>query len=461
MARSPKRPASRSIYAVLVRAWVLILGTAVVFGLAALAVSLFQKPVYAATTTLYLTSGGTVSSSAYDSVTSSTERVGSYAQLIYSQAVLMPAAEAVGLNLTLDEARKRVGVDVNPQVVLMTITVQDNDPAVAQKFADALAQSMQSAVSKLEVPGAASEPLVKIRQVTKATLSPTPVAPTTLLNVAVAVAVGLVAGCLLAVLRESRNTKVRDENDAETALETEVLTVIGPNDRTDESFRTVRTRLLTQDPPVHRLLITSARPSSSTSLVTINTSKVLAKAASSVIIVDTNLAKPSVTRWAGAEGAPGLVDVLRGTPLGDAIRHGVDGLNTLAVLGAGTKSPGHPADFFSSDAFQRLLTALSERFTYVVVDSAPLLQDPGTESILRSVDGVVIVGGPSLSTMTELVECRNRMNGAHARLVGLVYFESWEETKREDAQNGQPANRHRHIRTGAQGSSADAPTTVP
>jgi capsular polysaccharide biosynthesis protein len=453
-----KRPAPRPIFAVLVRAWMLILGIAIAFGLATLTASLLQKPVYAATTTLYLTSGGTVASSAYDSVTSSTERVGSYAQLIYSQAVLMPAAEAVGLDLSLEEARKRVSVDVNPQVVLMTITAEDNDPTLAQRFADALAQSMQAAVSKLEVPGAASEPLVKIRQVTRATLNPSPVAPTTLVNVSVAVAVGLIAGCLVALLRESRNNKVRDEYDAEAALGAQVLTVVGPTDRTEEAFRTVRTRLVVQNPPVRRLLITGARLSASASTVTINISKMLAQAANSVVIVDANVDNPNITKWVGSDGVPGLLDVLRGASLGDGIRHGIDGINTLAVLGAGTRSSGHPADLFSSEAFKRILSELSKQFDYVIIDSAGLLEDSGGESILPSVDGVVMVGGVSLSTMADLVECRTRLSDVQARVVGLVFFEAWEEPTSQRLE--EPTSRHRHVKANANSSVAGTPTTV-
>ncbi|KQY04408.1 hypothetical protein ASD37_21050 [Mycobacterium sp. Root135] len=444
MASKSRRPAPRSIFAVLTKAWMLIVGTAIVFGLVALAASLVQKPVYAATTTLYLTSGGTVASSAYDSVTSSTERVGSYAQLIYTQAVLMPAADAVGLNLSLDEARKRVSVDVNPQVVLMTITVEDTNPALAQRFADALAQSMQSAVSKLEVPGAASEPLVKIRQVTKATVGPSPVAPTTLINVSVAVAVGLIIGCLLAVWRESRNDKVRDEVDAEAALETRLLAVVGPGNRSKEGYRTIRTRLLAQDPPIRVLLVTGARTSESTSTVTMNVGKLLARAGNSVVIVDANLNDSNITKWAGSEGSPGLIDALRGRPLGETLTQGVDGVKTLTILGSGAKSTGHPADYFSSEAFRRILRMLSDQFDYVVVDSTPLLEDFGTESILPTVDGIAIVCGPALSTLSDLVECRTRTRNVGANILGLVFFDY-----RDD-----PVNRHRPVKAIAENSMA-------
>jgi capsular polysaccharide biosynthesis protein/MinD-like ATPase involved in chromosome partitioning or flagellar assembly len=430
MPAKAKRPAPRSVSTVLARGWALIAGVAIAFGLAALTVSVVQKPMYAASTTLYLTSGGTIVPSAYDSLSASRERVGSYAQLLYSQAVLMPAVQAVGLNLTLEQARQRVTVDVNPQVVLITLSASDRDPAVAQKFADALAKSMEATVSALEVPGASTEPLVKVRQVTTATLNSGPAEPRILVNVSVAVAAGLIAGCLLALSREFLNNKVRDENDAEAAFGAPALAVVARKDQAQDAFRTLRTRLAVLDPPVRKLLITSARPYEGTTAVAIGAGKSLAQAANSVVIVDANFDNPEVTKWVGSGGL-GLADVLRGAPLGDVIQRGVGGVKTLAVLGAGTKVSGHPADFFSSAAFRKVLDDLSEQFDYVIIDSAAMLENSGTEAIALSVDGVLLVSRQSGSKMTDLVESRTRLTNVEARVVGVVFFSSRPERAKE------------------------------
>jgi polysaccharide biosynthesis transport protein len=425
MATRPKRPAPRSVSTVLARGWALISAVAIVFGLAALAFSILQKPMYAAATTLYLTSGGTIVTSAYDSLSASRERVGSYAQLLYSQAVLMPAVQAAGLDLTLEQARQRVAVDVNPQIVLITLSASDSDPAVAQKFADALAKSMETTVSALEVPGASTEPLVKVHQVTTATVNSGPAEPKTLVNVSVAVVAGLIVGCVLALLREFLNRKVRDEGDAEAAIGAPVLAVGNSNDQGREAFRTLRTRLAVLDPPVRKLLITSARPHDGTTTVAIGLGEALAQAANSVVVVDADFEHSEITQWVGSGGAPGLADVVRGrATLGDVVRRGVGGVDTLAALGVGTKFSGHPADLFSSTVFRRVLDELAQQFDYVIVDSAAMLDDSGTDAIAPSMDGVVVVSRRSGSKMSDLVECRSRLTSVEARVVGVVFFSS-------------------------------------
>jgi capsular polysaccharide biosynthesis protein/MinD-like ATPase involved in chromosome partitioning or flagellar assembly len=404
---------------------------AIVFGLAALAFSIVQKPTYSASTTLYLTSGGTIVPSAYDSLSASRERVGSYAQLLYSQAVLMPAVQTAGLDLTLEQARQRVTVDVNPQIVLITLSASDSNPAVAQKFADALAKSMETTVSALEVPGASTEPLVKVHQVTTATVNDGPAEPRTLVNVSLAVAAGLIVGCALALAREFLNKKVRDEADAEAAIGAPVLTVVGAKDQAPEDFRTLRTRLAVLDPPVRKLLITSARPLEGATTAAVSVGKTIAQAANSVVVVDANFHTPDVTAWAGIDGAPGLADVLRGAPLDVLVQRGVGGIKTLAVLGAGTKVPAHPADYFASAAFRRVLDELSKQFEYIVIDAAAVLEGAGTDAIAPLVDGVVVVSRQSGSTMADLVDCRRRLGNVGARLAGVIFFSSKSERPTE------------------------------
>jgi capsular polysaccharide biosynthesis protein len=398
---------------------------AIVFGLAALAFSILQKPMYAAATTLYLTSGGTIVTSAYDSLSASRERVGSYAQLLYSQAVLMPAVKAAGLDLTLEQARQRVAVDVNPQIVLITLSASDRDPAVAQKFADALAKSMETTVSALEVPGSSTEPLVKVHQVTTATVNSGPAEPKTLLNVSVAVIAGLIVGCVLVLLRESMNRKVRDEDDAEAVIGAPALAVVNSNDQAREAFRTLRTRLAVLDPPARKLLITSARPHDGSTAAALGLGKALAQASNTVVLVDADFEHCEITQRVGSNGTLGLADVVKGrATLGDVVRRGVGGVETLAVLGVGTTVSGHPADLFSSHPFRKVLDELARQFDYVIVDSAAMLDDSGTDAIAPSMDGVVVVSRRAGSKMADLAECRSRLTSVDARVVGVVFFSS-------------------------------------
>jgi polysaccharide biosynthesis transport protein len=450
------RPRSRSMPTVLTKGWALIIGTAIVFGYAALAFSLLQKPVYEAVTTLYITAGNTGATSENDTVEASKQRVGTYAQLANSGAVLTPALKAAGLDWSLEEARENVKVESRPELVTLTIYARAPNPETAQKFAGGIADNMTRAVATLEVPASGFEPAAKLSVVTPATVASEPVAPTTELNVVLAAVIGLFLGALLVLVREAQNKKVRDARDAEAALGTRTLAVLVSGDQSNEgclidfdgeptavvtSFRNLRSRLILElsDQPHPKLLITSARSAEGKATVAINVGAVLAQPAKSVIIVDANIDDPQVAQCLGARNGPGLTDVISGPiPLSDAVQRDVGGPKTLAVLGAGTNGASYPAGLFSSAAFVKVLEELAQQFDFVIIDAPPLLANAGTESLLSSVDGVVVVTWPNVSTITDLVECRTRLDNAKARVLGMVM---------SDPQN--KASRHRKIEVNA------------
>jgi capsular exopolysaccharide synthesis family protein len=420
------------------KGWAVIVGTAILFGLGALAVSLLQKPVYEASAMLYITAGGTGSSSGYDTVEASKQRVATYAQLAYSGAVLTPAIKAAGLDWSPEKARASVEVESRPEIVTLTIRVHATDPVSAQKFAEAISDSMTEAVSKLEVPASGVEPAAKLSVVTPATVASKPIFPTTEVNVVLAAVVGLIVGAAVVILREMVNRKVRDEKDAESALGTSVLAVMLSYGRSnpchlidfdDEpttlaaAFRELRSRLILEltDQLHPTILITSARSAEGKTNVAVNLAAALAQATMSVVLVDTNLDDPQTVHCVGASNGPGLTDVISGpTPLSDAVQRGFGGPRTLAVLGAGTNGASYREGLFSSASVAKVLESLAQQFDYVIVDAPPLLANSGTESLLSSVDGVVMVTSPKRSSITDLVECKTRLDNADARLLGVV-----------------------------------------
>jgi Mrp family chromosome partitioning ATPase len=307
---------------------------------------------------------------------------------------------------------------------------------------------MIRAVSKLEAPGTGSAPTAKLSVVSPATVTAKPVYPTTRLNIAIAAVAGLFVGAMWVLLREALNRKVRDARDAEAALDTRTLAVLA-GDRLSKrgrlidfgdkappataSFGDLCSRLVLElrDQSKPKLLVTSAHSTEDKTTVVINVAAALARAANQVAIVDANTADPQVVRSVGASARPGLTDVISGQiQLFEAVQRRVGGLDTLAVLGAGTTAAGLPEDLFLSTAFPKVLEELARQFDYVIVDGPALLDAAGTEAILLSVDGVVVVVRQTVSTITDLVECRTRLSNAGARLLGIVQIDSRKKRSR-------------------------------
>jgi Mrp family chromosome partitioning ATPase len=58
------------------------------------------------------------------------------------------------------------------------------------------------------------------------------------------------------------------------------------------------------------------------------------------------------------------------------------------------------------------------------VHGPAILDNAGTDAIAAVVDGVVLVTRQSGATMTDLVQCRTRLDDVGARALGIVFVSS-------------------------------------
>jgi succinoglycan biosynthesis transport protein ExoP len=432
MNSQPPATGARGFFSTIARAWALILGVTIIAALGALAYCWWQEPEYQADSTVYVTSGTSQMSSAWDGVKSSQDRVATYARLVYSDAVLSPAISAAGLNMPISDAREAVKVEVDPMITTLTISATDHDPEVAQRLANAVSDSLADAVSTLDVPSGGGAPAARVTVINTAQVQPYPVWPKPLITVPVAAAVGLLVGLLLALVQERLNNRVRDEKDAEVALGARNLAsipasadkIIDFESDTSEaatSYRDLRASFTasTQDLPVRRLVVTSPQPGDEKATVAINLGSALAHAGNLVVAVDADLGGRALSRITGVRTQAGLADVLGGRATLDSVLMPTKSDN-LAVVGAGTDSSNSSTDLVASKEFSRLLAELASRFDYVIIDSASILGSADALASVGSADGVLVVTRRK-SRLSDLRQVRERLADFRANVVGMVY----------------------------------------
>jgi capsular exopolysaccharide synthesis family protein len=436
---------ARGFFTTIVRGWAIILGLTVLAALGTLGYCWLQDPEYKANATVYVTSGTSSMASTWDGVKSSQDRMATYARLVYSDAVLAPAIAAAGLDMPINKAREAVEVEVDPLITTMTVSATDNDPLVAQNLANAVSDSLADAVATLDVPSGGGSPAARVTVINSAQVEEDPVWPKPLIFVPIAAAIGLVVGLLLVLALERLNNRVRDERDAQVALDTRTLAVIPANAdkvidfETDtsaaaESFRALRTSFTagTQETPVRRLVVTSARGGSEKTTTAVNLAAALAHAGNLVVAIDGDLADRELSRITGIRTEAGLVDVLSGRVSLDSVLMPTKSDN-LAVIGAGSQSAGVSTDLLASKEFGRLLTELAARFEYVVIDSAAVLGSVDALASAGWADGVLLVVRRK-ARLSDLRTVRERLKEVNANLVGMVYCNFTKAAKQEAAE---------------------------
>jgi protein-tyrosine kinase len=146
------------------------------------------------------------------------------------------------------------------------------------------------------------------------------------------------------------------------------------------------------DPRGKRVMVTSALPGEGKSFCAINLAmSVAAERDHQVLLVDADVARPSVPRELGVRTGAGLMDwLIDGAVDIDTLVRPTN-VEKLAILSAG-RHDAHATELIASSAMTRLLDVLSERYPdrLIVFDSPPLLVT--TESrVLASHMGQIVV----------------------------------------------------------------------
>ncbi|RFU67114.1 capsular biosynthesis protein [Peribacillus saganii] len=185
------------------------------------AVSYFVlKPVYNASSQILVSqaAAGALSSLAGAAFDTDAKYIETYNVILKSPYILDQVIEELDLNTTAEALNSSVNVVQEGQSQVVTINVQNLDPAQAVLIANEIAKVFQREISALMR-------IDNITILTPAELpsNPVPVKPQPALNMAIALVVGLMLSVGLAFLLEYLDNTVKSEQDLEKLLGLPVL----------------------------------------------------------------------------------------------------------------------------------------------------------------------------------------------------------------------------------------------
>ena len=195
-----------------------IIAIAVVVGiLGALGVSLLTTPVYQATTRLFVsTSSGDSVNEIYQGNLFLQQRVASYTRLLTGNTLAQRTLDAMdNPGMTAGELARNVRATAAVDTVLIDVKVSDESPARARDLANTLSDQFVTMVRSSETPENGQEPSVRVVVEQHAATPSKPVSPRTERNLAIGLAVGLMLGIGLAVLRDRLDNTVKDRTTME------------------------------------------------------------------------------------------------------------------------------------------------------------------------------------------------------------------------------------------------------
>jgi len=186
-----------------------------------------------------------------------------------------------------------------------------------------------------------------------------------------------------------------------------------------EEYRMIKRPLLANafgPNPVRKgnlIMVTSALPGEGKSFSTVNLAISIAMELDrTVLLVDADVAKPSLPHYLGFKAEHGLLDVLRGDSqdLSDVIMR--TNIEKLSILPAG-KTYARATELLASDAMDRLITDVATRYSdrLVLFDSPPILATSEAHVLASHMGQIVMVVESEKTPKSALREALSRIEG--------------------------------------------------
>lgn len=235
-----------------------------------------------------------------------------------------------------------------------------------------------------------------------------PIGPQWLIQVLLAAAIGAMLAVGAAFLIEFLDDTVKSPDEvAQTmglttlgaitrisgdTLSEKLITVRHPKSPISEAYRTMRTNLqfTSLDHPIRSMVITSPNPVEGKSITMANLGVVMAQAGKSVVLVDSDLRRPTLHKIFQVSNKTGLTNVLLDDQLELDGHLQETGIENLRLLTSGPLPP-NPSELLGSQRMAQFIELLTSKADMVIFDTPPAIPVTDAAVLATQTDGVLLV----------------------------------------------------------------------
>jgi capsular exopolysaccharide synthesis family protein len=287
------------------------------------------------------------------------------------------------LNISLNEINYRTAVLSNQISQMPKTELQLKGIERKFKLNDAIYTFLLQKRSEAQIARASSMPDYEVVDPARTVVSST-ISPRKMLNLIIALMLGLFLPTSVIMGRDFFNNKIIDPEDIESITRIPILGKVYhnfrrtnlvvnqyPNSSVTESFRAIRTNFefFSDGGQKQVLLLTSTASGEGKSFCSINLASAFALNGNRTVLLEFDLRRPKIHQEFGSSNMIGISSYLIDKAIIEDIITPTQ-IENLDLISAGPVAP-NPAELIASDKTSEFLMKLKEMYDYIVIDSAP------------------------------------------------------------------------------------------
>jgi succinoglycan biosynthesis transport protein ExoP len=421
---------------------VTLMGLIIAYAVTKLAV----KPTYSASVQLYVNTKDTTSSLDLNDLYYAQKVVTTYINFLNTKVFYSQVIEESGLSYTPGELRSLTEIHSvnNTEIFQISVTTNSADDSyklvlAMQKLAPELIKGIKTAA--------------EISVVDPVTYPTSPSGPNLLLKTAIGGLFGLFFSVFIVFAWEILDVRLKNEEELKKKYHKPILGIIPHygnhkmqktvfhriyskirrktsknyitiQDETNflitEAYKELRTNLrysLSRE-GCKRILINSPIPQDGKSTVSKNLSVSIAQTGAKVLLIDCDMRKGRLHRLFNTNNYPGLSELLIGlVKEEEAIQR--TGYDNLQIISMG-QMPPNPTELLSDGRMEEVLNSIEHKYDYIIIDSPPINVVSDALSLIKLVDGVVLVVRENFTTHGNIANAIAKLRFVEANIMGFV-----------------------------------------
>ncbi len=428
--------------ALLKRWWILFICTALFGAGASLYSNYYIVPVYQSYTTMYVGR----SANQNDTLTQQDLSLGlqvimDYREIAKSKQVASEVIRKMGIEgMNPGSMAAKINIDKKNDTRVIIISVNDTDPRMAMDIANTVAEVLQQKIIQIMQ-------LENVQIIDRAEIPNYPISPNNTRNTQIGTLLGLILGAAIAFLIFYLDDTIKTPDDVQKHIGLPVIgaiprfqklikglkkgkskTVIlhaNPKSPISEAYRVLRTNIQYSsfDKQLKTFVVTSSSPMEGKSTTIINLAVAFAQAGNRVLLIDTDLRKPTIQDIFGFPDRRGLTNYLvlhNGT---EKIEYKkfirISDIENLDIMSCGVIPP-NPSELLSSNSMKHFVEQVRDDYDLVFFDAPPIGNVTDAAIISTYCDGTILVVSSGNAKIGAIQRANDLLDKVNANKIGVV-----------------------------------------